>query len=57
MIPISDKPEDEAKAFSWVNSLSVSDFPANKLNAKYLHEEMEQFEKDRVSEYNEKTIK
>lgn len=54
---MSDKPEDEAKAFSWVNSLSVSDFPANKLNAKYLHEEMEQFEKDRVSEYNEKTIK
>lgn len=57
VIPMSDKPEDEAEAFSWVNSLSVSDFPANKMNAENLHEVMEQFETERVSEYNEKTVK
>ncbi len=57
VIPISDKPEDEAEAFSWVNSLSVSDFPASQLNAENLYEVMEQFETDRVSDYNEKTVK
>ena len=54
IIPLSDKPENKDQAISWVNSLSVSYFPAEKMSAENLPQVMEQFEIERITEINEK---
>ncbi|MFT4142940.1 MAG: hypothetical protein QM644_00685 [Mobilitalea sp.] len=53
VIPIENKPEKEGYASSWVDSLSVSYLPADKLQEDNLSQVIEQFEQDRVAEYNE----
>lgn len=52
ILPLADKPQGENQAVSWVNSLSISDYPADRLNEKNLPQAMEQFETGRVSELN-----
>lgn len=48
ILPLSNKLEDK----SWVNSLSVSDFPAEKMTEENLPQVMEQFEINRENELN-----
>lgn len=50
IIPLSDKPEREDQSATWVNSLSISEFPAERLDEEDLAQVMEQFESDRVEE-------
>lgn len=57
LLPLSNKPEKENQAVSWVNALSLSDFPANQMNEESLPQAMEQFETDRVAEVNSKDKK
>lgn len=57
ILPLSDKPQNEDQAVSWVNSLSVSDFPAKQMSAENLSPVMAQFELNRVNEVNEKDKK
>ncbi|WP_019850349.1 hypothetical protein [Desulfitobacterium sp. PCE1] len=52
LLPLANKPEKEDQATSWVNSLSLSDFPAERMDEKNLPQVMEQFEADRVAELN-----
>ncbi len=52
ILPLSEKPKDESQAVSWVNSLSVSDFPAEKMTEENLPQVMEQFEINRENELN-----
>lgn len=52
ILPQADKPQDENQAVSWVNSLSISDYPADRMKEKNLPQAMEQFETGRVSELN-----
>lgn len=54
LLPMSAKPEKEGQAVSWVDALSVSEFPAERLNDENLPLAMERFEKERVEAYNEK---
>lgn len=54
IIPLSDKPQNQKQQASWVHSLSVSYFPANRLTEENLPKAMEQFETNRVTELNEK---
>jgi hypothetical protein len=54
IIPLADKPENQDQAVTWANSLSVSDFPAEKMSAENLPQVMEQFEIERITEINEK---
>jgi hypothetical protein len=53
ILPLSDKPQNKDQAVSWVNSLSVSDFPAAQMSAGNLPQVIEQFEINRVNEVNE----
>ncbi|WP_041669209.1 YfjL-like protein [Acetobacterium woodii] len=57
ILPLSDKPQNEDQAVSWVDSLSVSDFPAAQMDAKNLPQVIEQFELNRVNAVNEKDKK
>jgi hypothetical protein len=50
ILPLSDKPQNKDQAVSWVNSLSVSDFPAAQMSAENLPQVIEQFEINRVNE-------
>lgn len=52
IIPLSDKPQNEDQSPSWRNALSVSDFPANRLQEENLPSVMEQFEENRISQLN-----
>lgn len=52
VLPMENKPEKEGRATSWVNAISVSYFPADKLSVDNLSQVMEQFELDRVEGYN-----
>ena len=45
IIPTSNKPEDGSSGASWVNSLSVDQFPAKMIDEDNLSQVMEQFEK------------
>lgn len=53
IIPVSNKPEEENGSSSWVNAISADDFPAERITEENLPQVMEQFEKERVEEYNE----
>jgi hypothetical protein len=53
LLPLSNKPENKNQAVSWVNSLALSYFPANRMSEENLPQVMEQFETGRVSEMNE----
>ena len=53
VLPMENKPEKKGRASSWVNSLSVSYFPANKLQEDNLSQVMEQYEQERIAEYND----
>jgi len=57
ILPLSDKPQNKNQAVSWVNSLSVSYFPAERIGEENLPQVMEQFEIGRVTEVNEKNKK
>lgn len=48
LIPIANKPEERGVGVSWVNALSVSNFPSDLIKENNLPEVMEQFEKDSV---------
>ncbi len=52
LIPLEDKPKNEDEAVSWVNSLSISDFPSDRMVENNLPKVMEQFENDRVTTLN-----
>lgn len=51
LIPIANKPEERGVGVSWVNALSVSNFPSDLLKENNLPEVMEQFEKDSVTSH------
>lgn len=53
LLPLSNKPKNENQAVSWVNSLSLSYFPANRMSEENLPQVMEQFETGRDTETNE----
>ncbi len=53
VLPMENKPEKEGYASSWVNSLSVSYLPAEKLQENNLSQVIEQFEQDRIADYND----
>lgn len=53
LLPLSNKPENEKQAVSWVNALSLSDFPADRMSEEDLPQVMEQYEEDRTKEINE----
>ncbi|AFQ43837.1 hypothetical protein [Desulfosporosinus meridiei] len=57
ILPLSDKPQSENQAVSWVNSLSVSYFPSERMGEANLPQVMEQFETGRVAEVNAKDKK
>lgn len=57
ILPLSDKPQNKDQAVSWVNSLSISDFPTALMNSENLSQVMDQFEMNRVNEVNEKDKK
>ncbi len=57
ILPLSNKPKNENQAVSWVNDLSISDFPANRLGEENLPQVMEHFETVRVSERNKEKDK
>ena len=57
ILPLSAKPQNKDQAVSWVNSLSVSYFPAERMGEENLPQVMEQFEAGRVTEMNEKDKK
>lgn len=44
LIPLSDKPKNEEKGVSWVNSLVVNDFPKELMSERNLPKVMEDFE-------------
>ncbi len=52
LIPLEDKPENGDEAVSWANSLSISDFPSERMEENNLSNVMEQFENDRVTTIN-----
>lgn len=52
IMPSADKPDDENQASSWVNSIAVTDFPAERMNEENLPQVMEQFERDWENELN-----
>lgn len=54
ILPLADKPENDKQAVSWVNSLSISSYPADRMDKENLPLAMEQFETGRVAEMNEK---
>lgn len=54
MIPLSDKPAREDQSATWVNSLSVDEFPAEQMDEEDLWRVMEEFEANRVAEIDEK---
>ncbi len=57
ILPLANKPAKEDQAAPWVNSLSLSDFPAERMAEENLPQVMEQFEADRVAELNAKDKK
>lgn len=57
ILPLSDKPQNKDQAVSWVNSLSISDFPTALMNSENLSQVMDQIEMNRVNEVNEKDKK
>ena len=57
ILPQSDRPQNKDQAVSWSNSLSVSYFPAERMGEENLPQVMEQFERGRVTEVNEKDKK
>jgi hypothetical protein len=57
ILPLADKPQNKNQAVSWVNSLSISSYPADRMDEKNLPQAMEQFETGRVSEMNKKDKK
>lgn len=57
LLPLANKPEKAEQGASWVNSLSLSDFPAERMAEDNLPQVMEQFEADRVAELNAKDKK
>ncbi|ACL20493.1 hypothetical protein DesLBE_0931 [Desulfitobacterium sp. LBE] len=57
LLPLANKPAKEDQAAPWVNSLSLSDFPAEHMAEDNLPQVMEQFEADRVAELNAKDKK
>lgn len=54
ILPLADKPQNNKQAVSWVNSLSISSYPADRMDKENLPLAMEQFETGRVAEMNEK---
>lgn len=57
ILPLADKPQNENEAVSWANALSVSSFPAERMDEKNLPQAMEQFETERTAQMNEKDKK
>lgn len=54
LIPEENKPEKENMSGSWVNSISVSNFPAEMMAEDNLPQTMEQFENTRIVELEKK---
>lgn len=53
IIPLSNRPQQKDQAASWAGALSVSNFPAERLNDQNLPQAMEQFEAAQVDKINE----
>ncbi len=54
LIPLSDKPEQENRAVSWANAISVDSFPAARMSEENLPQVMAQFERDRIASLPQK---
>lgn len=54
IIPLSDKPEQEGQAGTWIRALSVTDFPADLMDADNLPRVIEEYEAERIALYNER---
>lgn len=57
LIPMENKPQNKNMSGSWVNSISVSNFPSEMMAEDKLSQAMEQFENTRVTELEKKNPK